>query len=132
MHGSIHSMFVCLFGFRVAFKHLLVAMVLWPMCCRTEMPCRRHRIWHPTSSQYTDTRADLSLCYPLMWTDTLEYTATHFNILGETRRGNPSPTFHTQQRTLNLMLSWWSTVGSFVESTLPTGSWTRDLWCANP
>ena len=30
------------------------------------------------------------------------------------------------------MLSWWSTVGSSVESTVPTGSWTRDLWCANP
>ena len=35
---------------------------------------------------------DLSLCYPLMWNVTLEYTATHFNVLGETRPGNPSPT----------------------------------------
>ena len=75
---------------------------------------------------------DLSLCYPLMWNVTLEYTATHFNVLGETRTGNPSPTFHTHQRTLNLMLLWWLTVGSSVESTVPTGSWTRDLWCANP
>ena len=39
--------------------------------------------------------ADLSLCYPLMWNVTLEYTATHFNVLGETRPGNPSTTFHT-------------------------------------
>ena len=76
--------------------------------------------------------ADLSLCYPSMWNVTLEYTATHFNVLGETWPGNPSPTFHTHQRTFNLMLSWWSTVGSSVESTVPTGSWTRDLWCANP
>ena len=76
--------------------------------------------------------ANLSLCYPSMWNVTLEYTATHFNVLGETRPGNPSPTFHTHQRTFNLMLSWWSTVGSSVESTVPTGSWTRDLWCANP
>ena len=76
--------------------------------------------------------ADLSLCYPLMWNVTLDYTATHFNVLGETRPGNPSPTFHTHQRTLNLMLSWWSTVGSLVESTVTTGSWTRDLRCANP
>ena len=75
--------------------------------------------------------ADLSLCYPLVWNVTLEYIATHFNVLGETRPGNPSPTFHTQQQKLNLMLSWWSTVGSSVESTVPTGSWTRDLWCAN-
>ena len=28
--------------------------------------------------------ADLSLCYPLMWNVTLEYTTTHFNVLGET------------------------------------------------
>ena len=27
----------------------------------------------------------MSLCYPLMWNVTLEYTATHFNVLGETR-----------------------------------------------
>ena len=74
--------------------------------------------------------ANLSLCYPSMWNVTLEYTATHFNVLGETRPGNPSPTFHTHQ--FNLMLSWWSKVGSSVESTVPTGSWTRDLWCANP
>ena len=39
--------------------------------------------------------ADLSLCYPLMWNVTLEYTTTHFNVMGETRPGNPSPTFHT-------------------------------------
>ena len=76
--------------------------------------------------------ADLSLCYPLMWNVTLEYTATYFNVLGETRPGNPSPSFHTHQRTLNLMLSWWSTVGSSVESTVPTRSWAWDLWCANP
>ena len=68
--------------------------------------------------------ADLSLCYPLMWNVTLEYTATHFNVLGETRPGNPSPTFHTHQGTL--MLSWWSTVGSSVESTYQPGlePWT--------
>ena len=29
-------------------------------------------------------RADLSLCYPLMWNVTLEDTATHFNVLGQT------------------------------------------------
>ena len=51
--------------------------------------------------------ADLALHYPLMWNVTLEYTTTHFNGLGETRPGNPTPTFHTHQRTLNLMLLWW-------------------------
>ena len=89
---------------------------------------RQTTTWHPTPSQYTDTGPTC----PLMWNVTLEYTATHFNVLGETRPGNPSLTFHTHQRTLNLMLSWWSTVGSSVESTVPTGSWTRNLWCANP
>ena len=42
-------------------------------------------------------RANLSLCYPFMWNVTLEYTTTHFNVLGQTRFGNPSPTFHTDQ-----------------------------------
>ena len=27
--------------------------------------------------------ADLSMCYPLMWNATVEYTATHFNVLGK-------------------------------------------------
>ena len=48
--------------------------------------------------------ADLLLCYPLIWNVTLEYTATHFNVLGESRPGNPSATFHKQQQMLNLML----------------------------
>ena len=37
-------------------------------------------------------RANLSLCYLLMWNVTLEYTTTHLNTLGQTRSGNPSPT----------------------------------------
>ena len=52
---------------------------------------------------------DLSLCYRIMWNVTPEYTATHFNVLGETR-----PSTHTSERST----SCWS--------------WTRDLWCANP
>ena len=47
-----------MFGFNVAFKLLLSyrlfeAVVRWPMCCHTWMPCRRHATWHPTLSQYT-------------------------------------------------------------------------------
>ena len=58
-------------------------------------------------------RADMSLCYPLMWNITLEYTATHFNVLGQIRPGNPSPTFRThQQRSTNAGMS----VRSLVES----------------
>ena len=96
---------------------------------RNAMPQTQDTTPHPVTVYRHG--ANLSLCYPSMWNVTLEYTATHFNVLGETRPGNPSPTFHTHQRTFNLMLSWWSTVASSVESTVPTGSWTRDLWCAN-
>ena len=67
-------------------------------------------------------KADLSLCYPLIWNVTLEYTITHFNVLGQTRPGNPSPTFHTHQRTLKFMLLWWLSVGSSVVRTVPAGS----------
>ena len=35
---------------------------------------------------------------------TLEYTTTHFNVLGQTQPGNPSPTSHTHQRTLNSIM----------------------------
>ena len=53
-------------------------------------------------------RADLSLCYPLMWNVIMEYTTIHFNVFGKTRPGNHSPTSHTQQRTVNVMtLFWW-------------------------
>ena len=111
----------------------------------------RQRTWHPTPSEYTDTghgilprhsiqthdmaphpitvcrhRADLSLCYLLMWNVTLEYTTTHFIILGQTRSGNPPPTLHTHQRSINLMmLLWWQSVGNSVERV-------PYLLCANP
>ena len=82
---------------------------------RNAMPQTQDTTPHPVTVYRHG--ANLSLCYPSIWNVTLEYTATHFNVLGETRPGNPSPTFHTHQRTFNLMLSWWSTVGSSVEST---------------
>ena len=45
--------------------------------------------------------ADLSLCYPLMWNVTLEYTATHFNVLGIKVRPDreilPQPSTHTSK-----------------------------------
>ena len=43
-----------------------------------------------------------------MWNIILEYMTAHFNILGKTWPGNLLPTFHTHQRTLNLMMMlWW-------------------------
>ena len=49
-------------------------------------------------------RADLSLCYPLMWNITLEYTNTQFNVLSETGSGSPSLTYHILKQTLNSMI----------------------------
>ena len=60
---------------------------------RNVMPQTQDTTTHPVTVYRR--MADLSLCYPLMWNVTLEHTATHFNILGKTRPGNPSPTFHT-------------------------------------
>ena len=106
-------------------------VVLWPMCCHTGMPCRRHMTWHPTPSQYTYTGPTCR--FAIHWCGTSHWN-TQLPILMSWVRPDqeilPRPSTH--QRTLNLMLSWWSTVGSSVESTVPTGSWTRDLWCANP
>ena len=63
----------------------------------------------------------------LMWNITVEYAATHFNVFGQTRSGNLST--HTSERSNSMMLIWW--YGSPVESIVPTGSWTLDLWCVN-
>ena len=60
---------------------------------RNAMPQTQDMTPHPVTVYRHG--ADLLLCYPLMWNITLEYTATHFNVLGETCPGNPSPTFHT-------------------------------------
>ena len=71
-----------------------------------------------------------------MWNVTLEYTTTHFNVLGQTWSGNPSPTFYTHQRKLNFLMLYSVMVVVSQKlgrkCTVPTGSWTRDLWCANP
>ena len=47
--------------------------------------------------------ADPPLCYPL--NVTLKYTATHFNVLGQTQPGNPPRPSNTHQRTLNYICS---------------------------
>ena len=52
------------------------------------------------------------MCHQFTWNVTLEYTTTHFNVLGTTRLGNPSPIFHTHQRTLNFMMLLWCMVVS--------------------
>ena len=73
---------------------------------RNAMPQTQDMTPHPVTVYRH--KADLSMYYPLRWDVTLEYITTHFNVLGKTRSGNPSPTLHTNQRTFNLMmLIWW-------------------------
>ena len=92
----------------IAMVTTFLEVVLWPMCCQTGMSCYRHSTWPPPPITVNRSRADLSLCYPLMWNVTLEYTATHLNVFGQTRLGNPYWIFHTHKLTLNLMmLVWW-------------------------
>ena len=108
----------------------IVAVVLWPMSSHIEMPCRRHRTWHPSVTVYRH-KTGLSLCYPLIWNVKLEYTASHFNVLGETRSGNSSLTFHIHQQTLNfMMLLWWLSVRSSVES-IPYAPSLEPVVCAS-
>ena len=72
---------------------------------RNAMPQTQGTTPHPvTVYRHGD---DLSLCYPLMWNATLEYTATHFNVFGKTRLKNPSPTFHTPANAQLYVLVWW-------------------------
>ena len=95
---------------------------------RTAMPQTQDMTPHPITVCRHE--ADLSLCYPLMWNVTLEYKTTHFNFLGKTRPGNPS----THQRMLNFYDAVMVVVSQddCRKCTIPTGSWTRDMWCANP
>ena len=82
-------LFVCLFGFNVAFKHLRsyregACLKQWHFDkCAPTQECQADDTGHDTQhvTVYRH-RADRSLCYPLMWNVTLEYTATHFNVCG--------------------------------------------------
>ena len=89
---------------------------------KNAMPQKKDMTPHPVTVYRHG--ADLSFYYPLIFNVTLEYIANHINVLGQNQSGNPSPTFHTHQRTLNfLMLVWWSSVRSSVESVLfPPGT----------
>ena len=88
---------------------------------RNVIPQTQYMTPHPVTVYRHGT--DLSIFYQLMWNVTLECTTTHFNVSGQTRSLNPSPTFHTQRGTLNfMMLLLWLSVGSSVESvTYPPG-----------
>ena len=65
---------------------------------RNAMPQTQDMTPHPVTVYRH--RADLLVCYPLMRNVKLEYTATHFNVLGLTRyvKNLPWPSKHTSER----------------------------------
>ena len=78
---------------------LLVAVVLWQICCHTGMPCRRHRTWHPTPSQYTDTgptcRCAIHRCGTSHWNTQLPIL---MSWVRPDREILPRPSTHTRER----------------------------------
>ena len=96
---------------------------------RNAMPQTQDMTPHPVTVYRNG--ADLTLCYPLMWNVTLEYTATHFNVVNQTRPENPPPTFDTHTPANAQLYHAVMVVVSrnSVESTVPTGSWkTKEKW----
>ena len=92
----IDQYFVCLLGFNVAFKYLIIATrstcssytLTNVLPHRNGMPQTHDMTSHPVTVYRHG--ADLSLCYQLMLNVKPEYKATHFNVFGKTRPGNPS------------------------------------------
>ena len=91
----------------ISWRCLLVAVLLWPMCYHTRMPCRRHRTWHPTPSQYTDTgptcRCAIHWCVTSHWNTQLPilmfWVRPDQEILLQ-------PPIHTSKHS-TLVLLWW-------------------------
>ena len=77
---------------------MLVAVVLWPMCCHTEMPCCRHRTWHLALSQYTDMgltcRCAIHWCGTPHWNTQLP---TSMSTVRPDREILPRPSTHTSE-----------------------------------
>ena len=102
-------------------------MVLWH---RNTMPQTQDMTPHPVTVYRHG--ADLSLCYPMMWKVTLEYTTTH---LMSSIRLNweilPRPSTHTPanaQLCNAVMVVVSQNLGR--KSTVHTGSWTKNQWYA--
>ena len=94
---------------------------------RNAMPQTQDTTPHPVTVYRHG--ANLSLCYPSMWNVTLEYTATHFNVLGETRPGNPSPTFHTHTSERS---TWCCHGGQQSEALMETIIYMAKLYISLP
>ena len=73
--------------------------------CAATQECHAADTRHDTPPRHgIQTQGRPALCYPF---DVERHTGIDsypfYNVLGETRPGNPSPTFHTPERTLNSM-----------------------------
>ena len=86
----LKRLFICFIGFDVTFKHHITTV---PACSRgiltnvlshrNSMPQTQDMTPHPVTVYRHE--ADLSLCYPMMWNVTLEYTATNFKSFPDIR-----------------------------------------------
>ena len=129
------------FGFQIWFstsevisrRCLLVAVVLWPMCCHTGMSCHRHRTQHSTLSQYTDTgptcRCAIHWCGTSHWNTQLpilmSWVRPDLEILPDLPHTPANAQFYDA-----VIVVVSQKLGR--KCTVPTEVWTRDLWCANP
>ena len=93
------------------------------MCCHRGMPCRRHRIWHPTPSQYTGTGLSIGVerhtgihNYPFqcLWA----------NLIGKSFPDLPHIPANVQLNDAVMMVVSRKLGG---KRTVPTGSWTRGV-----
>ena len=94
---------------------------------RNAMPQTQNMTPHPVTDKGPACRCAIHWWGMSHWNTQLPIL---FNVLGQTRPEYHSPTFHLHMRTLNFMMLVVSQkLGR--KYSVPTGSWTRDLWCAN-
>ena len=75
---------------------LLVAVVLWPMCCHKGISCGWQEMTFNPITVYRH-RANLLLCYPLMWNLILGYTTTQLTWVRPDREILPWSSTHTSE-----------------------------------
>ena len=98
------------------------------MCCHTGLSCHRHRTWHPILSQYR---------YRVVSIDVEHITGIHnypFYCLGSDPIGKSFPVLSTHAVNAHLYDAVMVVVSQKLgrKCTVPSESWTRDMWRANP
>ena len=101
------------------------------MCCHTGLAYRRHRAWHPTPSQYTDTgstcRCAIHWCGASHWNTQLPIL---MYWVRSDREILPRPSIHTPTNAQLYGVDMVVVSQNFGRKcTVLTGSWTRDMWC---